>query len=142
METYTKTEMSLKSVVAWFALIYVGVLVVALILIVAFGIEKNIHADTFATILATSWSVRLFRRKNNRQLAPTELRNAVLGMICADAAIQFSFVLLRNAFASTPLPIYAAVVAILMVVAIEAVFIYVLALIGNRNREAPRTHGA
>jgi len=80
--------MSLKSLLARFTLIYIGLLLVIGITFAAFGAKSSTAGNTGALIGAVMAAGMWFTRANKRDFSPLEKRNAFLGMLAIDIGLQ------------------------------------------------------
>ena len=80
--------MSLKSLLVRFALIYVGLLITIGVAFAAFGAKSSTAGNTGALIGAVMGACMWFTHANKRDFLPAEKRNAVLGMVAIDIALQ------------------------------------------------------
>lgn len=80
--------MSLKKFFLQFTLIYVGLLVALALVLALFSIKSGSGVNTAALLAAVMWSCLRFAQANNRYFSSAEKRNAVLGMLAIDVALQ------------------------------------------------------
>lgn len=80
--------MSLKSILVRFTLIYLGLLIVIGIAFAAFGAKSSTSGNAGALIGAVMGAAMWFTSKNKRDFSPVEKRNAFLGMLAIDIALQ------------------------------------------------------